>query len=853
MLNLLFEKYLAQLLSPAWVSRKALRCCSSQPLKPCAGLLVGVLLMACTGFVSAESPTSQEINLALGKPYTLSPTPNYKHCTDPEDRTQLTDGIKAGANWIKKSTVGWIDSWNGASRYATITIDLGRVEPIGEVRVCSVGGGRVGVFAPRQLLVTVSDDGRSYYLAGAAHNPIMEMELAEPGRIAKSFKFRATNINSCGRYVRIMLVSAGRYVFLDEIEVFAGDRATAEVGTQRRVLATADRLAGFLSDHRCLVRACWEIERLVSDMKSGGEDARGANPEQLESAQRLHREAKQVAVDQTEKIRELQRSVQRLRGQWLNSRGGQPLRWYQADAMYQLRPDDVYGSPVSELQVARLEMWVGEYEPLALTVVNQQPEDATFEVAISLLQNEAGQTFPPHETITLRRAYFVETIRAGLIGDALVKITDGCWTVEAGSVGQLWLTLHNPNLPDGKYHFGVRLRNTVEKPPRETLIPVEVIVHPLRFPERVTLKSYNWAYLTMLGLERHHIPFAVHDLREHYINVNILPLSDLPIGKIRLGSLSVDFGQHDRALDYYPDAALFLFFAACSPQRPDGFGRGQWNPYMSDPWKHYFRSYLNQWVDHLRQRGIGYDRFALYPYDESLCDEFLQLAKFIKQIDPHIRIFANSIGHSKEYEDIKRFADYIDIWCLPQPTSRAPVAASILREQGPEEIWRYAAASYARGALTPYAYYRKMPWLAWADGDTGCGFWVYTDRRQNTPCASWDDFGCEAERCSVVYDGRYAPVDCGGEIMVPSRRWEAWREGVEDYEYLVQLRKELFVAKTNQGGITYSTRMQEVIEDLSRKITQESSRPEQVYQARQRITAKILHLHQERQRQDPKP
>jgi hypothetical protein len=31
-------------------------------------------------------------NLALRKPYTLEPSPNYAHCTDPGDATQLTDG-----------------------------------------------------------------------------------------------------------------------------------------------------------------------------------------------------------------------------------------------------------------------------------------------------------------------------------------------------------------------------------------------------------------------------------------------------------------------------------------------------------------------------------------------------------------------------------------------------------------------------------------------------------------------------------------------------------------------------------------------------------------------------------------
>ena len=39
----------------------------------------------------------------------------------------------------------------------------------------------------------------------------------------------------------------------------------------------------------------------------------------------------------------------------------------------------------------------------------------------------------------------------------------------------------------------------------------------------------------------------------------------------------------------------------------------------------------------------------------------------------------------------------------------------------------------------------------------------------------------------VVYGSANAPIDTHGEMIVPSRRWEVWREGVEDYQYLATL------------------------------------------------------------------
>ena len=67
-------------------------------------------------------------NIALGKPYTFSSKPNYNLCSDDGDATQLTDGIYTkGYFWTQKSTVGWKEG-NG---FQHVTIDLGKVSPIG--------------------------------------------------------------------------------------------------------------------------------------------------------------------------------------------------------------------------------------------------------------------------------------------------------------------------------------------------------------------------------------------------------------------------------------------------------------------------------------------------------------------------------------------------------------------------------------------------------------------------------------------------------------------------------------------------------------------------------------------------
>jgi hypothetical protein len=58
---------------------------------------------------------------------------------------------------------------------------------------------------------------------------------------------------------------------------------------------------------------------------------------------------------------------------------------------------------------------------------------------------------------------------------------------------------------------------------------------------------------------------------------------------------------------------------------------------------------------------------------------------------------------------------------------------------------------------------------------TGTGFWVYQDEGSS----GWikDKFG----DYGVIYDGSKNPdSNCFPEMIVPSKRWQQWREGVED-------------------------------------------------------------------------
>lgn len=72
-------------------------------------------------------------NLAVGRPYTLTPAPDYALCTDAEDTRQLTDGVTVPPGkqiWVDQRCVGW-----RRREPVEVVIDLGQAWPLAQIVV----------------------------------------------------------------------------------------------------------------------------------------------------------------------------------------------------------------------------------------------------------------------------------------------------------------------------------------------------------------------------------------------------------------------------------------------------------------------------------------------------------------------------------------------------------------------------------------------------------------------------------------------------------------------------------------------------------------------------------------------
>ena len=82
------------------------------------------------------------------------------------------------------------------------------------------------------------------------------------------------------------------------------------------------------------------------------------------------------------------------------------------------------------------------------------------------------------------------------------------------------------------------------------------------------------------------------------------------------------------------------------------------------------------------------------------------------------------------------------------------------------------------------------------------------------------------------------------ENIVPSRRWEAWREGVEDYQYLFEVQKAINSISTENPEIAKQT--QQSLKAAVDYVLRNSRDCDAVYQARRELTKILLEVNHER-------
>ena len=481
-----------------------------------------------------------------------------------------------------------------------------------------------------------------------------------------------------------------------------------------------------------------------------------------------------------EKATELRRKAVALRATaealvhfWQNGGSGSFVVWQDENPWDAFDPAYVPSTfeMTSSLKVAA---YGDEFEDVALTLLNIGAEPIEVRCAFTPPKLTQGRFEPEPdlaEHITLRRAVRVPSRFGRLVNDALPELDRSrTITLTPGVARQLWLVVDTHGLEPGTHDLTLYL-GSLELEPTVRGVPVEIEVWPVRLPADVYAKMH-WSNFTVGQTSEQ----AVQDMIDHGVSVIYgPPLPPVPVDEEGNLAGETDWSRFDETLARVPSQFTMLW-GAPPPRawpvgvKPDG---------GSDAYFNGFRTAIRELAAHLKSKGFGYDKWAFYPIDEpwntgfTAIPQLKQFCEMVKQADPNARNYTDPAGLVR-VEYLEEFKELIDIW---QPEmnllKRDPQLVAWFKENA-EDFWAYEATGPAKDLL-PLGYYRANGWLAWMFGLEGAGFWVYKANDIWWP----------------IQDGDWSVVYQTDDQVVPSRRWEASRDGVEDYRALYVLSQEI--------------------------------------------------------------
>ncbi len=690
-------------------------------------------------------------NLALGCPYTLVPSPSYALCTDDGDLAQLTDGAFVGPEqmWIQEGCVGWKLPVDGD---ADVVIDLGGVRAIDTIRFRTSSGPNADVYLPSGIFA-VSDDGEAWHV-------VARIDTRADPQLARRW-VTADGLRTRGRFVLVRLRASGVFAFTDEIEVLAGAHDPGEAEPPDEAIEPLTEEPQQTPLQRRLGRDLAAVRARLDDAPQGARADLAAHIDALEQ--------QVAALTETvgEAVRAVEAEVAALHADVVRAvRGdGQVVAW-PSDPYAFLSPRDLPPpEPESGLEVV---LGGNAHAAGAVNVTNLSDDEVEVRVEVEGLDG----------LVQLREARFIPTRQGNLLADALPLLDDGSLRVPAREPRQVWLSVASGEAPPG-VHSGALLLPSA----RPQLIPVTIEVADARIPDDLPISTYSWQYLdtwpALQGIE----DVAIADLVAHHTNVTILTSNSVPwpaeVDEQGNMTAPMDFSRHDQMIELcrpMSDHGI-AWFAGFEFGR-SGFDQFEW---MDERWRRLFGRWLTAWVEHLQELGIDYDRFIFYPLDETIDERYVEIAGLVREVDPRVRLFADPMARDSD-ERLREALPLVDVWC-PSLTAyeRRPHQLEMIRETG-ATVWSYTVG---RRESDPYQAYRLHLWRAWRDGATGAGFWAYAQGGDWQDADLWDDFSGNGSDYGVIYTLTGAPEDVSrAEAIIPGKRWEAWREGIEDYVYL---------------------------------------------------------------------
>lgn len=767
------------------------------------GLLFGLLIQ---NKLAAQSDSQANLvetggsasNLATGKSYVFSPSPTYVHCSDPDDTAQLTDGrLTEGYFWTQKGCVGW-----QSADFVTITVDLGKVEPI-QGASFRTAAGVAGVAWPASIGIAVSDDGQDFRLVA----DLVELTFKEGNAWPEGYqvcRLATDKLHTRGRFVRFVIIPNGSYVFCDEVEVFLGLEAwlgdepggeplgdvKQRVAIQKMKNGIRNRYASDVAEVRKAVNAvegldesCKKtLQQQVTDMEKRLQEFPMPNPDTFRTILPYN--------DAHAELFSIQAAL------W-KSQGLPPLS---ATVVNPWDPSELFGKPMASGGTIEVHSTRGEYRAAAIDLANSTDRPMTVRLSIEGLPDG-----PVPRYLSVAEVPWTDTDRGKPVMAALpvVEPDEKGWTITVlpGLVRQVWFTFHTADVADGQHQGQIVFESDAEGTEPQK-IPVTLTVYPVDFPSKTTLELGGWSYTNGRGAygmtEKNRLAFLRH-LQEHFVNApwaNSGVLMSFQFDEN--GEIQLDTRQMDDWLAQWPEARQYYVFlnlgGIAGPVQNHFAGTELGTPEFNRR----VGTWIHAWVEHLRTKGIEPSRLGILFFDEpneqSDAASLIKWFEATKAAEPEIKVWLDPIYVDPTKASLPLFAA-CDILCPNRPMWLANKTSfdTIYREQQRQgRVLQFYSCSGPARLLDPYSYYRLQAWHCWKIGATGSFFWAYGD---NSNASSWNEY--------LSSGPPFTPLFLDPETVTAGKQMEAIRESVEDFETFCILQCTLQQAKATgrQGPI----------------------------------------------------
>ena len=458
--------------------------------------------------------------------------------------------------------------------------------------------------------------------------------------------------------------------------------------------------------------------------------------------------------------------------------GAEFILW-PADPWVQLRPSDLPDQIPHDPEINAL-VYRGETAYMAANITNFSDTNLDLRIVSCRLASEQGVV--PADRIELRSVAFVkeDADTQTLVGDALPLLDEaGRIAVQSGQTNQVFIKIHTKGLGPGEY-FGELKVSPLTGGVAQT-IKLKLTVCPLDLPDTPKPWICTWGDILNISWAKPNPDAYLKDAVDHGVNVFLVsPYLVAPsLGKDGEITKPIDYKRHDRLVNAYSPYGMIAGIYSIGLAY-DERAKKAGIEYMSSAYRKGFIGWLRDWINHLKSLGLDYKDFVFEVVDEPASEAkfktHMDIGRLVREADPRARILVTANTNNLDY--LRQLSEVVDIWVPHTSVLEDELCRKFIESTG-KETWVYVCSGDSK-RLDTIGYYRALGWQSFARQLTGWGYFAHM---------WWGELPWESSNTTNKRLATYSTVYPGTNGPVPSRRWEAFWKGHEDFRALHLLRK----------------------------------------------------------------